>query len=62
MSEVHNRYVPIAVKIAPDMEEKEIRFVAETLKSFSVDAVIATNTTIDRSVISGHPLPMSKVG
>lgn len=62
MSEVHNRYVPIAVKIAPDMEEKEIRFVAETLKSFSVDAVIATNTTIDRSVISGHPLAHEQGG
>lgn len=42
------RYVPIAVKIAPDMDESEIHQVAGVLVQEEMDAVIATNTTISR--------------
>lgn len=52
----HNRYVPIAVKIAPDMDDEAIRFVAGALKDLGMDGVIATNTTISRDVVQGHPL------
>lgn len=44
----HGRYVPIAVKIAPDMNDDEIRAVASTLVDHQIDAVIATNTTLSR--------------
>ncbi len=50
------RYVPIAVKIAPDMDDAGIRFVAEALKEAGLDGVIATNTTINRDAVAGHPL------
>ncbi|WP_097461864.1 quinone-dependent dihydroorotate dehydrogenase [Mangrovitalea sediminis] len=50
------RYVPIAVKIAPDMDDEAIRFIASTLLETGMDAVIATNTTIDRQAIAGHAL------
>lgn len=50
------RYVPIAVKIAPDMEDEGIRFVAEALQNTGMDGVIATNTTITRDAVAGHPL------
>lgn len=49
------RYVPIAVKIAPDMDDDGIRFVAAALREAGLDGVIATNTTISRSAVSGHP-------
>ncbi len=62
MADVHQRYVPIAIKIAPDMDETEIRFVADALKQFDVDAVIATNTTVDRSRVSQHPLANEQGG
>ncbi len=42
------RYVPIAVKIAPDMDECEIHQVAGILIQEGMDGVIATNTTITR--------------
>jgi dihydroorotate dehydrogenase len=45
---LHDKYVPIAVKIAPDMTDEEIAMVAESLKTYEMDGVIATNTTLSR--------------
>lgn len=50
----HGRYVPIAVKIAPDMDDDGIRFVAAALRASGLDGVIATNTTISRDAVQGH--------
>ncbi|HHJ36517.1 MAG TPA: quinone-dependent dihydroorotate dehydrogenase [Gammaproteobacteria bacterium] len=50
-SELHQtsrRYVPLAVKIAPDLEAEEIDDIAQRLLAVGVDAVIATNTTNSR--------------
>ena len=44
----YQRYVPLAVKIAPDLDEEEVQDIAERLKSVKIDAVIATNTTNSR--------------
>lgn len=48
------RYVPVAVKIAPDMDDEGVRFIASALKESGLDGVIATNTTIERSAVAGH--------
>jgi len=56
-AELHKQwgtYKPIAVKIAPDMSEDEIKAVSATLLNQGIDGVIATNTTINRSDIAGH--------
>jgi dihydroorotate dehydrogenase len=45
---VHKRYVPIALKVAPDLDQDEIESIAELVISHQFDAVIATNTTIAR--------------
>lgn len=45
---VHERYVPIALKVAPDLEIDEIETISELLLSHQFDALVATNTTIDR--------------
>lgn len=50
----HGRYVPVAVKIAPDMDDEGVRFVASALRETGLDGVIATNTTISRDAIAGH--------
>jgi dihydroorotate dehydrogenase len=52
----HGKYTPIALKIAPDLTEDEISHIAGLLLEFAIDAVIATNTTIARDKIAGHPL------
>ncbi len=44
----HSRYVPVAVKIAPDMDADAVIQVAQSLVSQGIDGVIATNTTIGR--------------
>jgi dihydroorotate dehydrogenase len=56
LAEKHLRYVPVVVKIAPDLSEEEITEIARLLVGFAVDGVIATNTTLDRSAVAGHPL------
>lgn len=53
LTEDHGRYVPLALKIAPDLSEKEIDSIAVSLLENKFDAVIATNTTLDRQGIRG---------
>lgn len=49
LAEQHQRHVPVAVKIAPDMSESELSSVAECLLAHDIECVIATNTTISRA-------------
>lgn len=55
LDEQAGRRVPLAVKIAPDMQDAAINQVAEALARNAIDAVIATNTTIARDAITGLP-------
>lgn len=48
-------YKPIAVKIAPDLDETQVAEIARIIKAADIDGVIATNTTLDRSQIVGSP-------
>lgn len=54
LQQQYQKYVPLAVKIAPDLTVEEISHIAELLLSFEIDAVIATNTTISRDLVTGH--------
>ncbi len=49
----HGKYVPLAVKIAPDLSDDEIVDLAKLFLVIEIDAVIATNTTIARDKIEG---------
>lgn len=53
LQERHLKYVPVAVKIAPDLTEEELIQVADSLVRHNIDGVIATNTTLDRSLVTG---------
>ncbi len=55
LAEERGRYVPIAIKIAPDMTPEEVALVGATLLEEGMDAVIATNTTLDRSAVADSP-------
>ncbi len=50
---IHHKYVPVAVKIAPDLSVEELIQVADSLVRHNIDGVIATNTTLDRSLVQG---------
>ncbi|MDT8310915.1 MAG: quinone-dependent dihydroorotate dehydrogenase [Methylophaga sp.] len=49
----HERYVPMAVKVAPDLTSEELLQLADTFSRFQIDAVIATNTTLERDAVTG---------
>ncbi len=54
LAEKHGRYVPIAVKLAPDMSDDELREIAGQLLAHKIDGVIATNTTLERETVADH--------
>lgn len=56
LASVHGRCVPFVVKIAPDLEDDQIQALARAFNEIEVDGVIATNTTISRPGLEGHPL------
>jgi dihydroorotate dehydrogenase len=51
LAKTNERYVPIAVKIAPDMAESDVVEVARIFREQKIDGVIATNTTIARDAV-----------
>lgn len=51
----YERYVPMAVKVAPDLSVEEVGQLAEAFAQFDIDAVIATNTTMSREGVEGLP-------
>lgn len=53
LQQIHHKYVPVAVKIAPDLSEEELIQVADSLVRHNIDGVIATNTTLDRELVKG---------
>ncbi len=55
LAQKHGRYVPIALKIAPDLELTQIVEIADLLKQHQIDGVIATNTTLARDAVQGMP-------
>lgn len=56
LAEQYGHYVPLAVKIAPDLQDEDIEYIAEQLVQHQIDGVIATNTTITRTGIEGLDL------
>ena len=53
LADQHRRYVPLALKIAPDIDAEQIKIIAESLLRHKIDAVIATNTTLARDMVTG---------
>ena len=53
LADEHGKHVPLAVKIAPDLEDDHIRALGELFADLEMDAVIATNTTISRVAVEG---------
>jgi dihydroorotate dehydrogenase len=53
LSNQHGRYVPIALKIAPDLTLEQVNEIADLLMEHRIDGVIATNTTLARDMVQG---------
>lgn len=55
LADGHGKYVPIALKIAPDLTTEQVIEIADLLLKHRMDAVIATNTTLSREGVEGLP-------
>jgi len=53
LAEKHGKRVPLALKIAPDLEDLQIRAIADAVRRHRIDAVIATNTSSARDGVEG---------
>ena len=53
LAEQHGRYVPLTLKIAPDLDDAQVSNIADALRRHRIDGVIATNTTIARDKVQG---------
>lgn len=62
LTQQHGKYVPIALKIAPDLTESQVVEIAELLMQHQIDGVIATNTTLARDKVKGLPNGAEKGG
>lgn len=51
----HGKYVPLVIKIAPDLTEHELEKMADILLSQKIDGIIATNTTLSREGLNDIP-------
>ncbi len=55
LQDEHQINRPIALKVAPDLDSQAIAPISELLVKYNIDALIATNTTLDKSNVMGHP-------
>lgn len=62
LAQAHGKYVPMVVKIAPDLEVAQIESIAALLMKHQMDGVIATNTTISRTGIEHLPIAQESGG
>jgi len=53
LADLHGKLVPLALKIAPDLDDEQIRTIAGTVLCHGIDGVIATNTTLARNAVTG---------
>ena len=53
LAQQHGKYVPITLKIAPDLTQDQVIEIADLLMQHQIDGVIATNTTLSRDAIKG---------
>ena len=55
LTEQHGKCVPLALKIAPDLDAQQVRDIAQAVRRHHVDALIATNTSLAREGVEGLP-------
>jgi dihydroorotate dehydrogenase len=56
LEDQHQLQRPLAVKLSPDLDRDAIPVIADLLRKYAVDGVIATNTTVSRDGVQGHKL------
>lgn len=55
LAEEFQHYVPLVLKVAPDLLETDVQFIASQLLEFNIDGLIVTNTTLSREGVEELP-------
>ena len=55
LADQHGKYVPLVLKIAPDLDSEQVTEIASLLLRHQIDGVIATNTTVSRTSLEHLP-------
>ncbi len=58
----HGRNVAIALKIAPDLDDAQIREIAAIARREKIDGIVATNTTVSRDAVMQYPFGREQGG
>ncbi|WP_180072094.1 quinone-dependent dihydroorotate dehydrogenase [Acinetobacter sp. YH12200] len=53
LAQEYQHYVPLVLKVAPDLDNSDIAFIAKQLLQFKIDGLIVTNTTLSREGVDG---------
>jgi dihydroorotate dehydrogenase len=53
LAQEYQHYVPLVLKVAPDLDNSDIAFIAKQLLQFKIDGLIVTNTTLSREGVEG---------
>ena len=53
LAQEDQHYVPLELKVAPDLEAEDIAFIAKQLLQYKIDGLIVTNTTLSREGVEG---------
>ena len=62
LADQHGIFKPMALKVAPDIDSAQIDIICKQLLKHKIDGLVATNTTLDRDAIRGHPLAAESGG
>jgi len=62
LERLFGKRVPLLVKVAPDLDAAQISVLTQDLRALKLDGVIATNTTIDLSVLKTAPATQAQGG
>jgi dihydroorotate dehydrogenase len=55
LADQHGKYVPLSVKIAPDLNDVQLQAIAQLVTETQMDAITATNTTVARDGVAHLP-------
>ncbi len=55
LADLAGKRVPVLVKLAPDLDSDQLRTAVDVIVESGLDGIIATNTTISRDAVHGHP-------
>ncbi len=58
----HSKYVPLVLKVAPDLDEAHIDSIANTLLNHRIDGLIISNTTLSRPTLEHNTLAAEQGG